>query len=157
MAYNPDNSQDRKTLATALEAMFSEAKFTKVDSSFGEDIYAFAVPQIPGVSIMVYSTIVEGYARPNGADAIRVAAVYTRRDGGVKPLTKDTRVNRTGEVDKIVARTLERMRNSYSTLRERNRSGLRCSKCGAPLFTSAKGNDVCAETCWSKQPTGRVG
>jgi hypothetical protein len=132
--------------------MFAKAGFARVTGLNGtsEDVYEFPVKEMFKTSIVVYSTIVNGVARGNGADAIRVMVLYSRDDGQARALLKEGRVNRTGEIEGIVSRTLLRMRHCFTELRDRERRGLRCSKCGAPLFTSKAGNEVCVETCWVK-------
>lgn len=153
MKYNPESLGDRITLATALETMLTKANFIKVSTDATEDIYEMAIPQVPGVSITVYTSIFNGAARTNGADAIRVAAVYKRKDGGYRQLFSETRINRTGDLDKIVVRTHQRMRDAYVMLRDsfkgENLRVYTC-RCGAPNFLSKSKNLVCAETCWVK-------
>jgi hypothetical protein len=148
--YNPKSPADRKALAEKLEALFARSKFVKVSDGSTEDVYEFAIPQIRGARIVVFSSIFNGAVRDLGADAIRVAVLYRRKDGKDQSLSSETRVHRTGEINKIVARTYERMRSSYVALKDRHNNAMRCHSCGAPLFTSSKGNEVCAETCWVK-------
>ena len=149
MKYNPSSLADRIDLAKQLQALFERSGFKKIESS-GEDVYAYEFPLMPRTRILVYSTIVHGCVRGDGADAIRVAGVYTRQDGQVRGIVSDTRVNRTGDIEGIVARTRERMRGVYAELRDRSTNKL-CKKCNAPLFISKQGNEVCAETCWLKK------
>lgn len=153
--YNPDSMADRRALAVSLQKMFAEAGFTQAESSVPregspdiEEIYEREVPQVPGVRIVVFSSISRGAARPNGSDAIRVAIVYRRKDGEDKFLLSETRVNRQGSITKITDRTLERMREAFSSFRTAYKGGYYCDKCRAPLFRSRAGNDVCADTCW---------
>lgn len=149
MKYDPQNIRHRAELATELQALFQRSDFKRIDS-IGEEVYAYDFLLIPNTRILVYSTIVNGVVRGDGADAIRVAGVYTRQDGKQQGLVSDTRVNRTGDIPGIVERTRERMRSVYKELRDRSTTK-KCNKCGAPLFTSSKGNEVCAETCWVKK------
>jgi hypothetical protein len=147
MAYNPASTADRTSLARALETMLTTCGFDKMEGRPGaEDIYRYRA--IGGTEILVYSSIVGSMVRGDGEDAIRVAAVYRRKDGNTRGLFKDTRVNRTGEVDKIVDRTRERMRNAFREIKAHYGSGYVCNKCGAPLFLAKSKNMVCAETCW---------
>ena len=150
MAYDPNNTMHRKALAQQLQSLFSGAGFVKLDGpAHAEDVYRY---QCNGsTEILVYSSIVGGAVRGDGEDAIRVAAVYRRKDGAVRGLFKDTRINRTGEIDKIVKRTHERMRNAYVAVRDHWKEGKVCPSCGAPLFLSKNDKLVCAETCWVKK------
>lgn len=150
MNYNPKSPADRKLLAEKLEALFARSNFVRVSGDTTEDVYEYAIPQIRGARIAVFSSVFRGEARELGADAIRIVAIYRRHDGQDKILSSETRVNRTGEVENIVGRVHERMRSTYGALRDRHNNGMQCRNCGAPLFTSAKGNEVCAETCWVK-------
>lgn len=151
MAYNPESLADRCALAVELNAMLVGARFEKLKgSSIHEDVYQFPMPY-PGAYILVYSSIVGGAVRGDGEDAIRVAAIYRTKAGQERGLFKDTRINRTGEINKIVTRTKDRMRNAYVVARDRFKSGMFCNHCGAPLFTSKSGKDVCAEICWEKK------
>lgn len=146
MSYNPQSLQDRQMLARNLELMFAGAGFLLEDTESGEDVYVRRLGE--RARIVVYSSIYKGAVRESGADAIRCMVLWTRTDKQIRSLLKETRVNRTGKIDAIVARTLGRMRDAYATIREREKAGMRCAKCGAPLFTSTKGNEVCVETCW---------
>lgn len=150
MTYDPSSPADRRALAVSLNAMLVNAGFVKQEVEYTEDVYEREVPQVPGARIVVFSSISRGEARELGADAIRVIVLFRRKDGSDRPLIKEGRVFRTGTIDKITARTLERMRDAFSDLRTRERSGFRCKHCSAPLFVSRNGKDVCAETCWAK-------
>lgn len=148
MTYEPNNTMHRKALAAALDTMLATAGFRPLDGH-GEVVYRYQC--IGGTEILVYSSIVNQEVRGDGEDAIRVAAVYRRKDGQVRGLFKDTRINRTGEVEKIVGRTQERMRNAYEAIKGHWRDGWLCPHCRAPLFLAKSEKWVCAETCWVKQ------
>lgn len=146
MSYNPDSIADRTDLATRLVAMLAEAGFTLV-SSAGENIYERAIPQAPGVRVVVYSSIVGTAVRGDGKDAIRVGILYRRKDGSNRSLFNETRINRTGYASAIVQRTLTRMRSCFGEYRDRHNARMYC-RCGAPLGISKIGKDYCADTCW---------
>lgn len=147
MAYDPASTACRFNLARSLETLFETSGFVKQDGP-GENVYRY--PCIGGTEILVYSSIVGEMVRGDGEDAIRVAAVYRRKDGQVRGLFKDTRVNRTGDIGKIVLRTQDRMRNAYKAIRSHWQEGKVCNHCKAPLFLSKNNKWVCAETCWIK-------
>lgn len=150
MAYDPASYQDRNLLADKLHTMLSTAGFVRLDGpAQAEVVYQYQC--VGGTEILVYSSIVGQAVRGDGEDAIRVAAVYRRKDGQVRGLFKDTRVNRTGEVDKIVDRTKECMRNAYKAIKQHWAEGRVCPHCKAPLFLSKGGKWTCAETCWVKK------
>ena len=150
MAYDPNSPAHRAVLAQELHMMLSTAGFAVLDGRpAAEDIYRYQC--IGGTEILVYSSIVNGMVRGEGEDAIRVAAVYRRKDGHTRGLFKDTRINRTGEIPKIVGRTQERMRNAYKAIRGHWKDGKLCDHCKAPLFLSKSDKWTCAETCWIKK------
>ena len=149
MNYDPESLVDRKILAQNLQQMFTTAGFVlKTGRDTTEDIYERDVPEVPGVRIVVFSSIYHGAVRAIGTDAIRVAIVFTRRDGEDRFLLSETRVHRTGTIEGIVDRTLQRMRASFVGFRDRQRQGLYCKFCNAPFFKSKRGHEVCANTCW---------
>ncbi len=144
--YSPDSSQDRRDLAASMKAMLVKAGFKLENpTSVMEERYSFQTPNAQ-IRVVVYSTIVNGVCRENGKDAIRVVAVYTARDGSERGIAKETRINRTGTIEGITERTLERMRSIYKT----SFKPVLCH-CGAPKFTSKAKNLVCAELCWVKK------
>ena len=146
--YNPADATDRRALATSMEAMLAKAKFAKLPATSpgAEDVYEFdCAARAPGCRIRVFTSIVNGEVREVGADAIRVAGVYKTKDGKFRDLAKGPRINRTGEVEAISQRALERMRSALKTCM----SCQRCPKCNAPMFKSKKKNMVCADVCWA--------
>ena len=95
--------------------------------------------------MLVYSTVVDGRVRSLARDAIRAALLYKPRNGGKeRGLSSFQRVFRTGTMDAICDRTIERMRDAWKSAGQLER----CSKCDAPKFSSRAGNQVCAELCW---------
>lgn len=145
-AYDPANTNDRRALAVAIHRALAGRGFeiTGSKAQGGEVVYRRDAGD--GVELKVYSSIdwAAGRCRPEGADAIRVCAVYTATDGKTRGLDKETRVNRTGTVEGIV----ERMMTRGKAVWDRAQDAPRCKCCGAPTFQSAKGNRVCAELCW---------
>lgn len=71
-------------------------------------------------------------ARGCGDDAIRVVAAYEKKEGP-RPVSfaihKGKRVHRTGSVDAVLARTLERAREAYAACNERCKGDKRCWEC----------------------------
>ena len=96
--------------------------------------------------VVVYTTVVNGAVRNVGKDAIRISGVHKNSQDKWLGLVKNTRVNRTGEIDAIVNRMYERMRSTYGSIMQ----PANCDKCEAPNFISSKGNSVCSEFCWTK-------
>lgn len=156
MTYDPNNATHRQILAVELMSRLDTAGFTKRPDRPGtkEFVYARPFPAIPGVSVVVFTSIEEERgipeARSQGRDAIRCMALYAGKDD---PLNErlvakaDHRVFRTGDIAGIADRTIQRLRDVW---REAGAVG-RCRSCGAPTFTSKKGNEVCADLCFMKK------
>ena len=145
--YNPDSDRDKAILAERLIEMLVRCGFSSDPSPAGyEAVYCRPVHNSPSISVKVYTTIVGDAVRGNAQDAIRVTAVYNSKNGP-RPVGKaQKRVYRRGDIQKIVDRTYERMREVYKI-------GMHpecCDKCGAPMFTSKRKNLVCADACWAK-------
>lgn len=104
-----------------------------------------AVEDVQNVRIVVYTTIEGDRVREAGKDSIRVVAVYRQKTGSDKGISRETRVHRTGEVEGIVERMMTRARATWSAVRRIPC----CPRCGAPTFKSKKGNQVCADLCWT--------
>ena len=90
--------------------------------------------------------------RQSGKDAIRVCAIYKTKDGNVRGLIKETRTHRTGNIEDIVGRMYQRMRDAYSAAS----TGEKCYRCGAPKFVAKSGKSVCAEICWKSNEQKRA-
>ena len=145
--YDPTFPMFREMLGLSILGKLEESGFTlePPTSHAAEKVYSRVVDGTDNrVKIKVFTSVVGTEARNVGYDAIKVAAVYTTKDGKTKGLTKDRRVNRTGNMEDIVDRMLERMRESWKAVK----TGECCNRCGAPKFTTKKGNLCCAEVCW---------
>jgi hypothetical protein len=118
-----------------------------------ERVYTRNITPDGRVKVKVFSTVIEGSdgspvdVRERGEDAIRVCATYRTNSGEERGLVKVTRVHRTGDIEDIVDRMYQRMRKVWKAAA----SGPRCSNCDAPMFTTKKGNQCCAEICWKTE------
>lgn len=153
MDYDPNVMIQRRSLAqhilnTVLNAGFIEES---VSPHIKERVFYRIMDNKPDVRIQVWTTI-EGTGhtaavRKSGQDALRVCAVYVTKDGMERGIVKITRINRTGTIEGINQRLLERMREVY-----RSAAVVPCcTRCGAPTFTSKKENQVCADLCFTKR------
>ena len=146
MKYN-HSIEHRKILADKIISCmdmtgFSEIRIPRTYSK--EKVFQREIVGTNGsIYVMVYTTIEGSCVRDNGKDAIRVCAVYMN-ENTVRPLKKTKRVNRTGAMDDIIERMILRMRETYKIGRDCNT----CRSCGAPMFISKSGNEVCARICW---------
>lgn len=145
MEYNPRNPESQAMLASSLLYMLHGAGFTEesrprtVERVFSREVS-------DDLRVVVFTTINprHGIVRGRGRDAIRVCVLRRCTDGRDRGVSRQTRVNRVGQIQDIVDRTKERMRDAWRSVRTLNR----CGNCGAPKFISKKGNPVCSELCW---------
>ncbi len=118
-----------------------------------ERVYGRDVSPDGRVRVKVFTSVIGGEngvpfeVRKEGKDAIRVCATYMTRDGKERGLVKETRINRTGNIDGIVDRMYQRMRSSYQSAN----TCQRCHSCGAPKFVSKNDKLCCAEICWKTE------
>ena len=152
--YDPNFPVLRQLLALQILETLDTAGFTEVprDDPYpfgGEKIYCRTEGLPKGMKIFVYTTVINDNkdgvvdVRQAGKDAIRVSAVYATKDGKTRGLSKEVRVNRTGNIEDIAERMLQRMRGAWVTCTKAEHC-----KCGAPKFVTKKGNLACAELCW---------
>jgi len=150
MIYDPSKRDSRELLAVALIQKLDECGFVREPRpKTDEAVYSRPVDQTgEKIRVLVYSSVVpsvHGFdIRGNGDDSIKVVAIYMGRNNKERGLVKVARVHRVGEISAIVERMYARMRDVY----KKAQTGARCSKCGAPMFTSKAGNLVCADLCW---------
>ena len=107
--------------AAAIRERLAAAGFRLLlaDASYGEEVYVRSHDRDARYIIKVYSSIRRGTeeVRECGQDAIRVVAVV--EDGRHHwpareiPIFKAVRVYRTGSVDKVLDRMIERAREAY--------------------------------------------
>ena len=112
--------------AAAIRERLTAAGFRLVTASIGEEIYVRHHDRDSRYAVKVYSSIMRGAGdvRDCGEDAIRVVAVhYTGSVGpngewlhgdAARGIYKATRVFRTGTVDGVLDRMIERAREAYA-------------------------------------------
>ena len=105
--------------ASAIRSRLAAAGFRLVPAAHGEEVYE-RPHNIDGKYVVkVYSSIQRGAdeVRECGEDAIRVVALFA--DGRhhwparIVPIFKATRVHRTGSVEAVLDRMIERAREAY--------------------------------------------
>ena len=164
--YDPSNEQHKLNLAIEIMSTLDTAgfkrdgqfEFQRSKQEYREHVYSREIRD--GLFVLVYTSCSNHKkfyvtARAKGNDAIRVATVYKLKDQSPLPgrfintrgLGKQKRVYRTGTVDAICDRMLERMRDGWRI----GNNVETCSSCGAPKFKSKKGNLVCADVCWTRR------
>ena len=155
--YDPNIPMLRQLLGLQILGKLDDAGFEEEPPTrplakpyMAEKIYARVDGLPPGMKVQVYTTVIGDNenipveVRASGKDAIRVAAVYVTKDGKTRGLSKETRVNRTGNIKDITERMLERMRNAWMTCQ----TAQSCHDCGAPKFVTKNNKLCCSEICW---------
>jgi hypothetical protein len=158
--YDPSIQLLRQMLGLSIINKLEECGFEELPNPralFGlsrpelaEKVFARNVDEDGRIKVKVFTSVIGGSndvpleVRKEGKDAIRVCATYTSNVGKDRGLVKETRVNRTGNIDDIVDRMYKRMRSAYKSAK----SGDKCHHCGAPKFVTKKGSTCCAEICW---------
>ena len=149
MRYDPTSRESRSTLAATLcEALATHGFMEEYAERSGEKVYYRPVDNATGVRLQVWTSVdrATGSIREVGEDAIRVCAVYRNGSDADRGICKTGRVNRVGEINAIVERTVERARGVWRDAQK----APHCTACGAPMFVSKAGNSVCADLCWKK-------
>lgn len=106
--------------AAAIRQRLAAAGFRLLDAACGEEVYERAHDKDARYTVKVYSSIQRGAAevRECGEDAIRVVAIFL--DGRFHwpakevPIFKATRVHRTGSIEAVLDRMIERAREAYA-------------------------------------------
>ena len=163
--YDPSVPMLRQLLGLQILGKLEDAGFAEEPQTrspakpyMAEKIYARVDGLPPGMKIQVYTTVIGDNenvpveVRASGKDAIRVCAVYVTKDGETRGLSKETRVNRTGDIEDIVDRMIERMRNAWRTCK----TAELCASCSAPKFVTKNNKLCCSEICWKTDEEKRL-
>lgn len=119
--------------ADCIIGKLTEAGFVEEAEGHGdEQVFVRPNHHIPALKVLVYTSIRKDAwnVRGRGADAIRVVLVYDHSDGKRYGITKATRVFRCGDVEGVLSRMVERMRQMYGFANKLSVGPL-CA-CGAP-------------------------
>lgn len=105
--------------AEKLREILNKAEFTQGQTG-SEETWERTHLRNPRYKIKVYTSIQvgKGLTRGCGDDAIRVVVTYTNVANQEKGIWKSKRIYRTGTVDKVCDRLLERMREAYGWVNE---------------------------------------
>jgi len=106
--------------ASAIRERLAAARFRLISAPHGEEVYERPHDKDARYTVKVYSSIQRGAdeVRECGEDAIRVVAIFL--DGRFHyparevPIFKATRVHRTGSVEAVLDRMIERAREAYA-------------------------------------------
>ena len=145
--FDPTFQPHRQFLATEISVLLSSLGFQPINlPRTNELVFAKQSTRLPGVQMLVYTSIQRGEVRSSGRDSIKVCSTYTSSNGSIRGIGSERRVHRTGDIKEIAPRIKDRIKDAASHL-----NGLpTCKDCGAPTFKSKKGNQVCGEICWAK-------
>lgn len=117
--------------AAAIRERLAAAGFRLVEGTPGiEEVYERIHDRDPRYAVRVYSSLTRGSdeVRDVGQDAIRVVALFTDSKfswpARVSPIFKSARVYRTGTVEGVLERMIDRAREAYSTCNA-HRNGVR--------------------------------
>lgn len=153
--YLPESPSSREALAIKLLAGLTQAGFKPIDVPECEEaVYERVGPHKSGrVTIRVYTTVIPARGtlevRPSGSDAIRVAVLYTSKRALVRHkergLNSEVRVHRTGQIEEIAERMLERMRSSWAWVQ---RDLITCDHCDAPSVKTRNNRMCCCDLCF---------
>lgn len=148
VVYDHTKLAHRKALAKLLLDVLHTAGFEE-EPSRGRRVERMFVRKIPHIQafVRVYTSIEGEAVRAVGDDAVRIVgfAIKGKRE---LPIAKATRVHRTGTIGAIGERMLTRTREVWKAAEVNAKK--RCEDCGAALFLSKRGNEVCSDLCWKK-------
>ena len=111
--------------AQVFRDRLNAAGFIKINlTSSKEEVYQREHHKDPRYLIRIYSSIPCGDfgTRGCGKDAIRVVVIFQTQQK-TYGIWKGVRVHRTGTVDAVIERTLQRARDGYGFVNQRIRSG----------------------------------
>ena len=106
--------------AAAIRNRLAAAGFRLLPAAHGEEVYERVHNRDDRYTVKVYSSIQRGAdeVRAAGEDAIRVVAIFLddkfHFPAREVPIFKATRVHRTGSVDAVLDRMIERAREAYA-------------------------------------------
>ncbi len=112
--------------AVSIRERLVAAGFGLMEGSSGEEVYLRIHDKDDRYAIKVYSSIQRGAgkARKCGADAIRVVGLF-QPENKVYPIFKSKRVYRTGSVEAVLERMVERAREAYARCNEHRNANRR--------------------------------
>lgn len=139
--YNPESAASRRELAEHMIAQLESWGFEEGPQAGSERVFVRCLDF--RLECRVYTSISGSATRAKDTDAIRVSLIYTGTPP--RPLGKSPRVYRKGVIPEIVGRIKERVDEIEASVAKLQRC-----HCGAPKFTSGKGNKVCAALCWKR-------
>jgi len=108
--------------AAAIRERLAAAEFRRVTTDGSEETYVREHHRDPRYVVKIYSSIPchQSKVRGCGADAIRVVALLVTPNR-TYPIFKSARVYRTGSVEKVLDRMIERAREAYAACNEHRR------------------------------------
>lgn len=100
----------------ALRDRLAAAGFRLVPAERGEEVYVRAHERDTRYAVYVYSSIQRGDEGERSVDAVRVVALLAPRSGGGHTIFRATRIPRSGSVETVLDRVIERVREAYAAI-----------------------------------------
>jgi hypothetical protein len=146
MDYDPNNSFHRKALALDLKAtLLGLGLVPQERTGPREMVFCRPSSRLTRTQLQVFTSIVDDEVRDLGSDSIKVCVTYDRTDGGTRGILKEARVFRTGQIEEIPERLVNRIHAAIKELK-----ALRsCDRCGSPMLVAKSGKPYCADACWN--------
>lgn len=133
--------------ASAIRERLVGAGFELMEATSDEEVYLRVHDKDERYAIKVYSSIQHGESavRECGADAIRVVALFQPRDQ-IYPIFKSARVYRTGSVEAVLDRVIERAREAYARCNEHRKKNSGTPERNQQAKTPSPGNTSTGST-----------
>jgi len=162
MEYNHEDKAHRLFLAGHIIKLLNDKGFVEVEMpNTKERVFEWRVTTKDAngaavatpVRLLIYTSVDKrtGEVRKVGIDAIRVCGVRTFTNGEERGCIKRKRVNRTGKIEAILDRMLERCRTAYTEARTAYHNPTHCRDCGAMNFVTKADKTCCSDLCWTKK------
>lgn len=145
--FDPSSKEHRWFLAHDLRVALLGLGFAPVARPGAKElVFGKASTRLGGVQMLVFTSIEGEGVRGLGADSIKVCTVFTAADGTTRGIGSERRVHRTGDINGISKRVVDRIKDAAADL-----NAAPVCDCGAPKFKSKKGNLICAAICWANK------
>ena len=148
MDYDPNNAFHRKALALNIRAtLLSMGLVPEERPGTREMVFSRTSSRLARTQLRVYTSIVDDEVRDLGSDSIKVCVTFDRTDGGTRGVLREARVFRTGQLEEIPDRLVNRIQGAIKELKALQA----CTRCGSPVLVAKTGKPYCADACWNHQ------
>ena len=148
MDYDPNNAFHRKALALEIKAtLLGLGLVAEERPGTRELVFGRASSRLTRTNLRVYTSIVDDEVRDLGSDSIKVCVTFDRTEGGTRGVLREARVFRTGQIEEIPGRLVNRLQGAIKELKALEP----CNRCGSPILVAKTGRPYCADACWNHQ------